>query len=133
MRTIAILIFLSFFGNTFGQVSDTDIVNSILGKKYYEVNSILDSLGVWYHIHQPEKIKENFKVYSIADGDGTVKVFSLNLKYNVGSNSNFGIIEEIVINYSHHSREQIEDASKITSNSSIHIGRYSTDVIFKLK
>ena len=104
MRTIAILIFFTFFGNAFGQVSDTDIVNSILVKRHFEVSAKLDSLGVWYHLHQPEKIKENYKVYSIADGDGTVKVFSLNLKYNIGSNSNMGIIEEIIINYRHDSR-----------------------------
>ncbi len=125
MRTSAIIFLLFLFGNTFGQITDTDIVNSLLGKKFYEINPQLDSLGVWYHTHFPEKIKENIKVYSIADGDGTVKLFKIKIQLN--------IIYEIVINYRHDSREQIEDAEKIKNASSFHVGTYSTDMVFKLE
>lgn len=122
--TIVLLVFtqLTFLG----QVTDTDIVNSLLGKKYFEVNSKLDSLGVWYHNHLQEKFKDDVRIYSIADGDGTVKLFTL--KVNQG-----GMITEIVINYRHDSREQIEDAMKITTQTDFHIGKYSTDMVFKYK
>ena len=125
MKTTAIILLLFLFGNTFGQVTDNDIVNSILGKQYYEVNTKLDSLGIWYHAHYPENIKSFVKVYSIADSEGTVKLFTLNLDENT--------IEEIVINYRHDSREQIEDLMKLTSQSSFHVGKYSTDMVFLKK
>ena len=120
--TVALLMFAQL---SFGQVTDTDIVNSILGKKYYEVNPKLDSLGVWYHAHIQDKFKEEIRVYSISDGDGTVKLFVLKIY--------FGIIKEIIINYRHDSREQIEDAMKITKQTGFHIGKYSTDMVFKYK
>jgi hypothetical protein len=125
MRTIVFVFLFYFTGNTFAQVTDTDIVNSLLGKQYYEVNPNLDTLGIWYHAHYPENIKSYVKVYSIADGDGTVKLFTLKLDENV--------IEEIIINYQHDSREQIEDFTKITSQTSHHVEKYSTDMLFKVE
>lgn len=125
MKTIAFILFLISFNITYGQVTDTEIVNSVLGKEYYEVNPVLDSLGVWYHAHYPEKIKSYVKVYSIADGEGTVKLFTLKL--------NEMKVIEIVINYRHDSMEQVEDMSKLKNQSSFHVGKYSTDMVFKLK
>lgn len=125
MKTIAILFSLLLSATVFSQVTDDIIVNSLLGKKYFEVNAKLDSLDVWYHAHYPEKIKENIKVYSIADGDGTVKLFTLKL--------DDGIIDEIVINYRHDDREQVEDASSVKSQTGFHVGKYSTDMVFTLK
>lgn len=125
MKVLVIFFLLFLSSNMFAQVTDTDIVNSILGKQYYEVNPKLDSLGVWYHAHYPDKIKSYLKVYSIADEDGTVKLFTLNLEENV--------ITEIVINYRHDNKEQIEDLVKIKSQTSFHVGKYSTDMVFHLK
>jgi len=125
MKIATFLLLFFLCGNIFGQVTDTDIANSILGKKYYEINSQLDSLGVWYHVHYPERIKENVKVYSIADGDGTVKLFVIKLDMST--------VNEVIINYRHDSREQIEDAMRVTTQSDVHVGKYSTDLIFKLK
>jgi hypothetical protein len=125
MRVFVFSLFIFFSGSLVGQVTDTDIVNSILGKKFFEVNTKLDSLGVWYHIHLQEKFKENVRVYSISDGDGTVKVFTLSVEN--------GTINEVKINYRHDSKEQIEDAMKITTQTSFNVGHYSTDMVFKYK
>jgi hypothetical protein len=125
MKTTTFLLLFFLCGNIIGQVTDTDIVNSILGKKYYDINSQLDSMGVWYHVHYPERIKENVKVYSIADGDGTVKLFIMKL--------NMSVVNEVIINYRHDSREQIEDAMKVITQSDIHVGKFSTDLVFKPK
>lgn len=123
----ALLIVLLFFAYyfSFAQVTDNDIVNSIIGKHFYEVNSKLDSLDVWYCPHYPESIKSYQKVFSIADGKGSVKLFTLSLDET--------IIDEITINYRHDSREQCEDFLKITDQSSFHVGKYSSDMVFKLK
>src|SRR4051812_18320875 len=83
---------------THAQVTDSDIVKSLLGKNYYRTNPTLDSLGVWYH-YQPFKNKQPDKhgdlrsrVFSIADGKGSVKVYFLKL-------NDKKFIDEIVINY----------------------------------
>ena len=72
-----------------------------------------------------EKFKEDVRVYSIADGDGTVKVFTMSIVA--------GIIKEVKINYRHDSKEQIEDAMKISTQSGFNVGHYSTDMVFKYK
>lgn len=125
MKTVILILSLLFCSSLFAQVTDTDIVNSLLGEKYYTINPKLDSLGVWHHIHLPEKFKDDKKVYSIADGDGTVKVFTMQIFD--------GVIKEIKINYRHDSKEQIEDAMKITTQSSFNVGHYSTDMVFTYK
>ncbi|MDP2722196.1 MAG: hypothetical protein Q8O72_05525 [Bacteroidales bacterium] len=118
-----LLFFTSYF--SLAQVTDNDIVKSIIGKHFYEINSKLDSLGVWYCPHYPENISELQKVFSIADRKGSVKLFTLSLFET--------IIDEITINYRHDSREQCEDFLKITGQTSFHVGKYSSDMVFKRK
>ena len=116
------------------QVTDTDIVKAILGKNYAQVNTILDSLGVWYHLHtttlsgqsQPEDMKIGAKFYSISDGKGSVKVYVLRLYEEK-------MIDKITINFRHDSKEQVEDAMRIRGQTDFHVGTYSTDIWFKGK
>jgi len=134
--TLSILVILFTLISSAGisQVTDNDIVNSLLGRKHFEVNQILDSLGVWYHLHLPQKVgtieveevKSNAKFYSISDSKGSVKVYILKLKKEMW-------IEEIVINFRHDSKEQVEDITKIVNPSNYHIGTYSTDITFRRK
>lgn len=132
---ISLVILLTFASlKGFSQVTDSDIIKSILGKTYYQVNKTLDSLGVWYHLHiptlggqsQPEDVKTDAKFYSISDSKGSVKVYILKLDKEKR-------INEIVINFRHDSREQIEDAMSIRGQTDFHVGTYSTDVWFKRK
>jgi len=123
--TIVFLLSLICF-NGVSQTTDNDIVKAILGKNIYKVNSILDSLEVWHHMHLPETIKEEYKVYSISDSKGSVKVYTL--KLNDGT-----IVEEIIINFRHDSKEQVEDSMRIENISDFHIGKYSTDIVLQWK
>jgi hypothetical protein len=107
----------------FSQVTDSDIVKSLLGKNFFTITTKLDSLGVWYHMHLPEDIKEDQKVCSISDSKGSVKVYTFKLY-------NGKIVEEIKINFRHDSREQVEDAMNVEGSSGFHVGHYSTDIVF---
>jgi hypothetical protein len=125
---IFLIVLIITLGNLkgFSQVTDSDIVKSLLGKNFYEITTKLDSLGVWYHMHLPEDIKEGQKVCSISDSKGSVKVYTFKL-YNGKT------IDEIKINFRHDSREQVEDAMKIEGQSAFHVGHYSTDIVFQWK
>jgi hypothetical protein len=133
-QSILVILFTLISSAGISQVTDNDIVNSLLGRKHFEVNQILDSLGVWYHLHLPQKVgtieveevKSNAKFYSISDSKGSVKVYILKLKKEMW-------IEEIVINFRHDSKEQVEDITKIVNPSNYHIGTYSTDITFRRK
>jgi hypothetical protein len=118
--------------SAYSQVTDTDIVKATLGRNHYFINKALDSLQVWYHAHQNNRQVKNLdfkKVYSISDGKGSVKVYAFVLSKDDGGKN----IEEIVINYRHDSKEQIEDSKKVKSYSDYHVGLYSTDFVFKRK
>lgn len=124
---IFLLLIITLIGfKGISQVTDSDIVKALLGKNFFEIPTKLDSLGVWYHIHMPENIKEDKKVYSISDSKGSVKVYTFKLYDGK-------IIEEIIINFRHDSREQVEDATKVVGQSGYHVGHYSTDIVFTWK
>jgi len=134
MKKISILVFILLlfcFKGISQQVSDNDIVKSLLGQEYFNVNHILDSLGVWYHMHLPEVNKPNEKVYSISNSKGSVKLYILKHSFGNVNNENGKIIEEITINFRHDSREQIEDLMNMTNISIYHVGKYSTDIVYK--
>ena len=114
------------------QVTDNIIVKSLLDKNVYDANRVLDSLSVWYHQHvldnpNPQKhLDIRSKVYSISDSKGSVKVYFL--KWNENK-----IIDEVVINFRHDSKEQVEDAGNMIGSSDYHVGYYSTDIVYKSK
>ena len=115
------------------QVTDMNIIESSLGKKYPTFHKALDSLGVWYTLHvdndqdkSSRGVIDRKRMYSIADGKGTVKVWAIILDAK-------GVIEEIVINVQHHSRQQLEDARRFANYTDFHVGLYSTDYVFKRK
>jgi hypothetical protein len=115
----------------YSQVTDTDIVKAILGKNYVEVNNSLDRLGVWYHMHMDfSKLKsakgDMKRVYSIANGKEDVKVWALKLTSN-------NIVDEIVINFRHDSRADVEAIGTVSGQSDFHVGVFSTDIVFKRK
>jgi hypothetical protein len=119
---------------SFSQATDQAIVNLTLGKKYGNLHKTLDSLGVWYALHlDNDKYKEargvvDFKkMYSISDGNGSVKVWAVILDQKTS------IVNEIVINYQHHSRQQVEDSRRLKNFTALHVGLYSTDFVFQLK
>ena len=133
-QSALIILFTLVSSASFGQVTDNDIVNALLGRKHYEVNQILDSLGVWYHLHIPQKvgtidveeIKSSAKFYSISDSKGSVKVYILKLRKETW-------VDEIVINYRHDNRQSVEDITRVVNPSNLHVGTYSTDITFKRK
>lgn len=53
-------------------------------------------------------------------------------KFNLNSDAGY-IVNEIIINFRHDSREQVEASLKITDADDYHVGNYSTDLVFKLK
>lgn len=119
---------------SYGQVTDSDIVRLTLGRKYGQLHKTLDSLGVWYTLHlDNDKLKDkrgvvdNKKMYSIEDGDGTVKVWA----YIVDQVTRD--VVEIVINYRHDSRAQIEDSRRLRNFTAFHVGLYSTDFVYMVK
>jgi hypothetical protein len=77
-------------------------------------------------IQDKSRVIDRKKMYSIADSKGTVKVWAVTLDAK-------GVIEEIVINVQHHSRQQLEDARRFTNYADFHVGLYSTDYVFKRK
>lgn len=114
--------------------SDMDIVNASLGKDYAQFHKTLDSLKVWWVLHLDNDthkakrgIVDNKKMYSIADGKGSVKVWAVILDQNTRK------VNEMVINYRHDSREQIEDSRKMKDFTALHVGLYSTDIVFMRK
>lgn len=134
MKPLFLLMTLVVSHFSYGQTTDSDIVKLTLGKKYGDFHKKLDSLGVWYALHiDNDKYKEargvvDFKkMYSISDGKGSVKVWAVILDQKTN------IIKEIVINYDHHSREQVEDSRKLKGYTAFHVGLYSSDFVFQLK
>ncbi|MCK5169917.1 MAG: hypothetical protein KAQ75_08560 [Bacteroidales bacterium] len=125
---ISLVLFLTFicFNGISQQITDNDIVKSLLNKDYYNVNNTLDSLGVWYKLHVIRDFTENKqRIYSISDGKGCVKVYTLKLDLTK--------VHQITINFRHDSREQIEDVMRISGHSGSNVGKYSTDMIFTYK
>lgn len=113
-------------------VTDNDIVNALLGKSFYSLNKTLDSLGIWYYnnFHQNKSVsgqETKAKVYSIANGKGTVKVYMIHLHAEKKH------ITEVVINFRHDDRNQIEDLKGMAKASDYHVGTYSTDLSYKGK
>jgi hypothetical protein len=119
--------------NASAQVSDMDIIKCTLGKNYSKMHKSLDSLGVWYAMHQDNdqqktsgKIPDTKKIYSISDSKGSTKVWAVVL-------SKTGLIEELVLNFRHDSRQQVEDSRRLKDFTDFHVGLYSTDFVFKKK
>jgi len=127
MRKILPLLPLLFFLNVNAQeqVTDTEIAKSLLGQPYYQVNTILDSLNVYYVEHLPNGLKSDKRVYSIANSNDDVKVYRLFL-----SDVSKKIIK-IVINFRHDDINHLKDLSTVFGASDFHVGTYSTDVTFK--
>jgi hypothetical protein len=133
-KTACICFFLLLALACGAQVTDNDIVRSTLGKKYPHLHKALDSLAVWYVLHidndqqkAARGVPDVKKIYSISDGKGSVKVWA----YVLNKTSNE--IDEIVINYRHDSRQQVEDSRKLRDYTDFHVGLYSTDYVFKRK
>lgn len=112
------------------QVTISDIVKLSLGRSINKLHPTLDSLGVWYHMHFDKNQNKSSnagqdlkRIYSISDSKGSVKVYAFKLDTK-------NIIEEIIINFRHDSREHVEDAGKIKTQTSFHVGQYSTDMVF---
>jgi hypothetical protein len=113
----------------FSQVNDNDIVQATIGRSYFRMHKTLDSLRVWYHLHMDvEKIAigkgDPKKVYSISDGKGNVKVYSVKLNSN-------NIIDEIIINFRHDKKEDVLLISSMNDHAGFHVGIFSTDIVFK--
>lgn len=129
---LTVTLFVTHF--SYGQVTDQELVRLTLGKKYGSFHKTLDSLGVWYALHlDNDKYKSargvvDFKkMYSVSDGKGSVKVWAVILDQKTN------IVNEIVINYRHDSREQVEDSRKLKNFTAFHVGLYSTDFVFQIK
>lgn len=130
MKPIVLLmsLIISVCANSYGQ-SDYEIVKATLGKNYFEMHKSLDALGVWYHLHMDfNKLKsgktDTKKVYSIADGKGNVRVWSIKLNQS-------NIVDEIIINYRHDSKVDVEAIGESSRHASFHVGMYSTDISFQ--
>jgi putative heme degradation protein len=115
------------------QVRDSDIVKATLGKDFHRLHPTMDSLKVWYHMHidnnkanKNKGIADFKRIYSIEDGKGVVKVYAFKLDEQ-------SKIEEIIINYRHDVKEHVEDAKKVKTQTSFHVGQYSTDLVFTRK
>jgi hypothetical protein len=120
--------------DAFSQVTDSDIVKASIGRNYNELHKVLDSLKVWYAMHQDNDLEkgergvvDRKKVYSVSDGKGTVKVYIFILDKVTQ------VIDEIVINFRHDNRQHVEDSRQIRNPSDFHVGLYSTDIVFKKK
>ncbi|HYI76384.1 MAG TPA: hypothetical protein VEW65_02110 [Chryseolinea sp.] len=134
MKAITIVALLAIPAFLKAQVSDLDIVKLTLGKKYGQLHKTLDSLGVWYALHldndkhkSARGVVDFKKMYSISDGKGSVKVWAVIL------NQNTNVVDEIVINYRHDSKEQVEDSRRLKDFTDFHVGLYSTDFVFQWK
>ncbi len=113
-------------------VSDNDIIKSIMGKSFFNLNKTLDSLGVWYHhnFHENKSVsgqETKAKIFSISNSNGVVKVYMIHLHPEKKH------ITEIVVNFRHDSRPHIEDLIKMAPANEYHVGTYSTDLTYKLK
>jgi hypothetical protein len=127
---VALLIVVATTSNA--QVTDSQIVNTLLGVNYSKVHPTLDSLGVWYHSHLIDnKVAQGYidrkpKVYSVENETGSIKVYFL--KLNAA-----GVIDEIVINFSHDNKQHVEEILKMRQPTDFHVGYYSTDVVYKFR
>lgn len=131
MKTLLLITAVVMAHISSAQVTDLDIVNSLLGKNAFAINKTLDSLKVWYYQHYDTQqgatgVRDLKKHYSIANSEGSVKLFSF-------SSSEKNIIKEITVNYRHDSKDQVEDLKKIKNFVDIHVGIYSSDATFKAK
>lgn len=114
-----------------GQQMDETVVKSLLGRNFYSANNILDSLGVWYyhHFHENKSVsgqETKAKIYSIEAG-GAVKVYMIHL-HPVQKH-----ITEIVVNFRHDDKRQVEAMRKMPTPTEWHIGTYSTDMEYRLR
>lgn len=115
-----------------GAQTDVEISNALIGQPYAQCNAILSNLKVWYHYHfrdtknaDGNDLKPKF--YSIENGDKVTKVWIL--KYNKEK-----VIDEIIINFRHDDRRQVEDAQMMAPLVfDYHVGTYSTDIVIRSK
>ena len=133
-RILTVIILMGFSFCTTAQITDNDIVKASLGRSYPQLHKSLDSLGVWYAFHvdndqgkSQRGVVDAKKVYSISDGKESTKVWVFVL------NKTTNVVDEIVINYRHDSRQQVEDARRLRDFTDFHVGLYSTDYVFKRK
>lgn len=119
----------SFYANA---QTDVEISNSLIHQPYAQCNAILSKMGVWYHYHYRDTknadgndVKPKF--YSIENGNKSTKVWII--KYNKEK-----IIDEIIINFRHDDRRQVEDAQRLAPLVfDYHVGTYSTDIVIRSK
>lgn len=107
----------------------TDISNALLGRKIYEINASLDSIGVWHYKHKPHDLLKRTIVISIEDAGGTTYLFKAILSSN---DRELQKINEVVINFRHDSRQHIEALNSISGYDSFHVGINSTDIFYRL-
>lgn len=131
MKSACLLLFLISAFSAHAQ-TDIEITNALLGQPYAQANAILSKMKVWYHHHYKDTRNvagedTKAKFYSIEDGDGVTKVWAIHYDKAM-------VINEIVINYRHDDKRQVESLQKVAAMASDHhIGTYSTDLVFKLK
>ena len=133
MKSITVaMVLMTYSLLTWAQVTDNEIVKSALGRAYPQLHKSLDSLGVWYAFHvdndqskSQRGVVDAKKVYSISDGNGSTKVWVFVL------NKTTNVVDEIVVNYRHDSRQQVEDSRRLRDFTDFHVGLYSTDYVFR--
>ena len=109
----------------------TDISNALLGKKLYEINSTLDSLGVWYHVHMQTSPSEKYKILTVEDYTGTsffAKLFIYQAPYNPANQ----YVKQITINLRHDNSAQIKSLNELEGYHSNNVGVRSTDVYYTI-
>ena len=107
MKYLFFVFAIAIITETSGQnVTDNDIIKSIMGKSFFNLNKSLDSLGIWYY----HNFKENksvsgqetkAKIYSISNSQGIVKVYQIHLhpekKHIIEVVVNFGTIAGLTL------------------------------------
>lgn len=134
MKTLVFLITIitsPFIGMAQTKATDHDIVKALLGQNIYAINPALDKLGIWYSFHfkdnknvKGEEVRP--KIYSIANSEGRTKVYIIRFTKELSVN-------EIIINYRHDDRNQVEDLKRMPTADEFHVGTYSTDLVYRLK
>lgn len=135
MRYTLLLTLILIASNSVAQsrskVTDHDVVKALLGVNLYSINSTLDKLGVWYHFHfKDDKSSkgEDYKprIYSISNSDEHTKVFIIRYSREL-------VVDEVMINFRHDDRTQVEDMKRMPAPTEFHVGTYSTDLVYRLK
>lgn len=131
MKQILVIVTLTFAVPASAQ-TDIEIVNALLGQPYAKANAILSRMGVWYHHHYKNTRNatgedSKAKFYSIENSDKVTKVWIIHFDKDM-------VMNEIVINFRHDDKRQVEDSQKLAVLAADHhIGTYSTDLVFKSK